>query len=101
MVLTNLAADFFQAAQEEVDDEQEKKYNKYWYQVNVNHEIGVLKDRLIKAILEEDGKKRGEKFEKVIELLKKRLIPIRPGRSLPRTKFPRKAKFHHNHKSNC
>jgi len=101
MVLTNLAADFFQAAQEEVDDEQEKKDNKYWYQVNVNHEIGVLKDRLIKAILEEDGKKRGEKFEKVIELLKKRLIPIRPGRSLPRTKFPRKAKFHHNHKSNC
>jgi len=101
MVLTNIAADFFWAAQAEVEDEQEKKDNKYRYQVNVNHEIGVLKDHLIKAILEEDGKRRGAMFDKVIELLKRRLIPIRPDRSLPRTRFPRKAKFHHNHKSNC
>jgi hypothetical protein len=100
MVLTNLAADFFWAAQAEIDDEQEQKENKYHYQVNLNHAIGVLKDNLIKTLLEEDGKKRGEMFDRTIELLKKRLIPIRPGRSLPRG-LPRKAKFHHNHKSNC
>jgi hypothetical protein len=39
-------------------------------------------------------------FEEVVKLLKKRLIPVRPNRSIPR-KPPRKVKFHHNHKSNC
>ena len=100
MVLTNLAGDFFVEAQEEVEKEQKAKENKYRYQVNVNHEIGVLKDRLIETLLEDDDKKRGEKFDEIIKLLEKRLIPIRPNRSLPRT-LPRKAKFHHNHKSNC
>jgi hypothetical protein len=100
MVLTNLAGDFYVEAQEEVEKGQKGKGNKYRYQVNVNHEIGVLKDRLIETLLEDDDKKRGEKFDEIIKLLEKRLIPIRPNRSLPRT-LPRKAKFHHNHKSNC
>jgi hypothetical protein len=100
MILTNLAADFYAEAQEGVDRKQRDKKNKYRYQVNVNHEVGVLKDRLIKTLLEEDNKKRGEMFDGVIALLQKRLIPIRPNRSIPRA-TPRKAKFHHNHKSNC
>ena len=100
MLLTNLAADFFEEAQEKVEKEQNGKNRKYRYKVNVNHEIGVLKDRLIQAMLEDDDKKRGEKFQKIVNLLQKRLTPIRPNRSNPRN-TPRKAKFHHNHKSNC
>jgi hypothetical protein len=100
MVLTNLAAGFFAEAQEEADKKQKDKNRKYRYQVNVNHEIGVLKDRLIKTLFEDDDKKRGEMFADVIALLQKRLIPIRPNRSIPRT-TPRNARFHHNHKSNC
>jgi hypothetical protein len=50
--------------------------------------------------LEDDGKKRGEMFEKTVELLKSRIIPIRPNRSIPR-KPARNVKFHHNRKSNC
>jgi hypothetical protein len=101
MVLANLAADYFQEAQAQVEAEQERKENKYHYQVNVNHEIGVLKDRLVKTLLENDDRKRGAMFDEIINLLKKRLIPIRPNRSVPRIAYPRKAKFHHNHKSNC
>jgi hypothetical protein len=100
MVLTNIAAELFQEAQEALDSEQEKKENKYWYQINVNHEIGVLKDRLILTLLEDDNKKRGEMFDEIIKRLKIKSTPIRPNRSLPRT-IPRKVKFHHNHKSNC
>ena len=100
MLLTNLAADFFDEAQKEVEKEQKGKETKYRYKVNVNHEIGVLKDRLIQAMLENDDKKRGEKFQEIVNLLQKRLTPIRPNRSNPRN-IPRKAKFHHNHKSNC
>jgi hypothetical protein len=100
MILTNLAAECFAIAQEEVEKEQAGKGNKWQYKINVNHEIGVLKDKLIKVLLEDDSKKRRVMFDEVISLLKKRLIPIRPGRSLPRN-TPRKVKFHHNHKSNC
>jgi hypothetical protein len=100
MLLTNLAAEFFTEAQEDVEKEQKGKDNKYQYKVNVNHEIGVLKDRLIEALLEDDDKKRGEKFQEIVDLLQKRLIPIRPNRSIPRN-IPRKAMFHYNHKSNC
>jgi hypothetical protein len=100
MVVTNLATDFYERAQGEVEKKEKGKRRKYRYQVNVNHEIGVLKDRLIKTLLEDDDKKRGEKWDELIEMLEKRLIPIRPNRSIPRT-TPRKARFHHNHKSNC
>jgi hypothetical protein len=100
MCLTNIAGGFYEEAQEGVEEERRGKENKWKYQVNVNHEVGVLKDMLIILLLEEDGKRRGEMFDEVIRLLKSRLIPIRPNRSIPRT-LPRKVKFHHNHKSNC
>ena len=99
MILTNLATDFINEAQEEVEENQKGKENKYEYKINVNHTIGVLKDRLIQTLCERDSKRRKEMFEEIIYLLQKRIIPIRPKRSFPRTR--RKAKFHHNKKSNC
>jgi hypothetical protein len=100
MTLANIGAELYEGAQEEVEEEQRGKGNKRKYQVNVNHEIGVLKDRLIIMLLEDEGKKRGQMLEETVELLKRRIIPVRPNRSIPR-KTPRKVKFHHNHKSNC
>jgi hypothetical protein len=100
MTLTDIGAGIYEEAQEGVEEDQRGKGNKWKYQVNVNHEAGVLKDRLILILLEDDGEKRGAMFEEVAGLLKKRLIPIRPNRSIPR-RPPRKVKFHHNHKSNC
>jgi hypothetical protein len=100
MYLSNIAGGLYEEAQEIVEEEQRGKENKWEYQVNVNHEIGVLKDRLILLLLEDDPNKRGLMFDQMIGLLKRRIIPIRPNRSLPR-ELPRKVKFHHNHKSNC
>jgi hypothetical protein len=100
MTLANIAAGLYEEAQEGAEEERRGKGNKWKYQVNVNHEVGVLKDRLIIMLLEKDGKKRGAMFKEIIELLKSRLIPVRPNRSIPRRQA-RKVKFHHNHKSNC
>ena len=99
MVITNIAVDFINEAQEMVDEDQKHKENKYEYKVNVNHTIGVLKDRLIQTVCEQDSKKRMEMFDEIIYFIHKKIIPIRPNRSLPRTR--RNVKFHHNHKSNC
>ena len=100
MVLTNLVADFAGEAQVIVEEEQEGKEKKYEYKVNMNHAIGVLKDWLIITLCEEDKEKRSEMFDKITDMLKKRIIPIRPNRSIPRN-TPRNVKFHHNQKSNC
>ena len=99
MVITNLAVDFINEAQEMVDEDQRGKENKYEYKINVNQTIGVLKDRLIQTICEEDHKKRMKMFDEITRALESKIIPIRPNRSFPRTR--RKAKFHHNQKSNC
>jgi hypothetical protein len=66
MVITNIAMDFINEAQEIVDEEQNGKNNKYEYKINMNHTIGVLKDSLIKTISEEDHKKRMEMFDEII-----------------------------------
>ena len=100
MILTNLVADFAGEAQIIVEEEQKGKENTYEYKVNMNHAIGVLKDRLIITLCEEDRKKRHEMFDEITDMLQKRIIPIRPNRSHPRN-IPRNVKFHHNQKSNC
>jgi hypothetical protein len=98
MYLTNIAAAAWWEAQAIVEEKQKGKNNKYKYQVNVNHEIGVLKDRFIYALSLDDP---GNEIEKIIFLLAKRVSPIKPDRSVIRNKSPRKSKFHSNHRSNC
>lgn len=98
MYLSNIAAAAWWEAQAKVEQEREGKNNKYTYAVNVNHEIGVLKDRLIYALTQENA---SEEVEKIILLLTKRVCPIKTGRSVHRNKSPRKARFHSNSRSNC
>jgi hypothetical protein len=98
--LSNIAGGLYEEAQELVEEERRGRENKREYQVKVNHETGVIKDRLILLLLEDDRKKRGVMFDGMTGLLKRRIIPIRPNRSLPR-ELPRRVKFNHKHKSNC
>jgi hypothetical protein len=100
MYLTNLANAFWWEAQEAVDEKQKGKNNKYEYRVNVNHEIGVLKDRLVTAVLEEDDNKRRRIFDEINQLLISRIVPVRPNRKIKR-KPPRNQKYYMNHKLNC
>lgn len=101
MYLSNIAAVFYWEAQEKVIEERQDKENKYEYHVNVNHEIGVLKDELVKVFLETDEKERNNLLENIINEIKDCVTPYRHGRSVPRNPCPRKVKFHHNQKSNC
>ena len=101
MYLANVAAVACWEAQESVDEARALGANKYYYHVNVNHTIGTLKDRFIKALLETNRWARRYKVNRILWLLCHHVVPSRPGRSVPRNPIPRKAKFRHNRKSNC
>ena len=99
--LSNMVSLAVCAAQEEADEERQDKDNKYSYNINVNDAIGNFKDRFIKALLEDNNRKRAKQTTQIIELLKWSVVPERPRRSVPRNPNPRKANFFHNRKSNC
>jgi len=101
MYMANVVAIVCRESQVDVDRVQEQKENKYAYHVNVNHAIGTLKDRFILAMLEPNPWLRQMKVERILLLLAEHAVPTRPGRSILRNPFPRKAKFRHNRKSNC
>ena len=101
VMLSNIVSIATHEAQPVVDQARAGKENKHRYKVNVNHAIGTFKDRFIQALLESDAKTRGEKTDEIIRLLCEHVVPERKGRTVLRNPSPRKARFHHNMKSNC
>jgi hypothetical protein len=88
-------------AQPNVEEERQYKQNKYEYKVDINHAVGVFKDKFIGAMLIDDPDKRAEQLLSIITQLTKKVVPKRPNRSIPRNPCPRRANFHFNQKSNC
>jgi hypothetical protein len=88
-------------AQPIADEERKDKQNKYYYKVNINHSVGVFKDKFIAALLIDDPYKRAERIQSIIIRLTKKVVPKRPNRSVKRNPCPRQANFHYNQKSNC
>jgi hypothetical protein len=87
--------------QHDVDEARKDKDNKYKYQVNQNEAIGAMKDNFIKTLMNDDPEERAKMVKSIFLLMSKSVTPIRPGRSYPRNKNPRKSKFKPNQKSNC
>ena len=101
MTVANIMGHFKRAANREVKKAREGSGNQYEYRVNENHAVGVYKDRLIGVVL---AKRRGERVRLMKELvaeIERRVVPVRPGREVPRKERARQARFHHTHKSNC
>lgn len=95
-----LAAAFWEA-QEIVDEERNSNPDtKYEYKVNMAQAVSILRDYLIPAILANTKRKRTRLFVKMRRLMADSVIPIRPNRVVQRKTNNRKAKFHHNRKSN-
>jgi hypothetical protein len=101
MTVANMVASCVREANINAKKEREGKGNKYEYQVNVNHAIGVFKDLLIRVIIEEEEIARRYLMSELIHRMERRVVPIRLNREVVRKDCNRKAKFHHNHKSNC
>lgn len=89
----NLTQILISDAQEQLDEEQAQKDNKYDYQINRAVAIGLVKDELPKFLL---GHETAEIwYPRMIEKILKRREPIRPGRNYPREK-KHNIKYHMN-----
>jgi hypothetical protein len=55
ILLQNAVAVAANEAQPIVDKERKDKQNKYKYKVNINHAVGVFKDKFIAALLIDDA----------------------------------------------
>jgi hypothetical protein len=101
MTVSNMLASALRTANEAAAEEREGKGLRYEYRANVNHAVGVLKDRFIKIMMTEDADMRDFLYEDLLRDVKRRVAPVRPNRQAPRKEKIPKPHFHHNHKSNC
>lgn len=104
LVLFNLAADFFDEANEIIKQEQEQKDkpNKHEYKARYTNLIVILRNRFITALYSGNNDSFGKELDNIIEVILNEAIrvksPIRPNRSFKRK--PKKiCKFNHNLKS--
>ena len=101
MTVSDMPAHFIREGNREVKKERERSNTRYEYRVNINHAAGVCRDKLIGMVTEERRGVRRRLMKEPAEELERRAVPVRPNREAERNKNRRKARFRHNHKSNC
>ena len=99
MLLANVASVAKAEADGKVQKKRERKANKYQYQTNVNNAIASLRNRFADAVFCPDPSLRAKRVDAIIHEIAASVVPERPDRNVPRKKA-RKAKYHHNKKSN-
>ena len=101
LLLSNFTAAAAYDVMQEIQEQRKDRSNKYTYKANINEVVGILKDRLAAALLSDSREEQAANIDFILNEIKKHVIPIKPFRSTPRNKSPRKAKFKHNQKHNA
>jgi hypothetical protein len=101
MTVSNMLSSTLREANKTIQEETGKQERKYEYRADVNHAVGVLKDRLIGIPITDDSLTRKYLYREPVKEIKGRIVPIRPDRKIPGKEYLKKPHFHHNHKSNC
>jgi hypothetical protein len=83
--LCNVIHDILLDAKLEFNIKNHQKY-KYKMEINKNIAIGIMKEELIRFILEKDKGKKKEMFDKIIVEISSNILPVRNGRHYKRTK---------------
>jgi hypothetical protein len=94
LIIMNLTSFSITAANAKVQAERENKSNKYVYKPNGNMAVGILKDRLIKVIIEGNPEARGRMFDTLIKDISRYVIPIRPDRHANRSTTTKARRTH-------
>jgi hypothetical protein len=85
LIVMNMTGFAIAAANIQVQKARESKNNKHTYKPNGNMAAGILKNRFIKAILEDDSALQAKMIDKLISDISRFVIPIKPGRHNPRS----------------
>jgi hypothetical protein len=101
MTVSNMLSSALREANEKRPKGKTKKKRRYEYRANVNHAVGVLKDRLIGILITDDSLTRNYLYRELVSEIRGRIVPVRPNREVARKEYLKKPHFHHNHKSNC
>jgi hypothetical protein len=101
MTVSNMLSSALREANEKIPKGTRKKKRRHEYRANVNHAVGVLKDRLIGILITDDSLARKYLYRELVSEIRGRIVPVRPNREVARKEYLRKPHFHHNHKSNC
>lgn len=83
--LCNVMHDILLDAKLEFNIKNHQKY-KYKMEINKNIAIGIMKEELIRFILEEDKGRKKEMFDEIIVEISSNILPVRNGRHYERTK---------------
>lgn len=83
--LCNVIHDILLDAKLEFNIKNHQKY-KYKMEINKNIAIGIMKEELIRFILEEDKGRKKEIFDEIIVEISSNILPVRNGRHYVRTK---------------
>jgi hypothetical protein len=100
MTVSNMPANSLREANEKTAKGKTKK-RRYEYRADVNHAVGVLKDRLIGIPITDDRLARKYLYQEPVSEIRRRVVPVRPNREVTGKTYLKKLHFHHNHKSNC
>jgi len=76
-----------------------KPPGKHKMAINKSYAVGIMKENLVKALLEPDKDRKSEIFMHMIDEIQENVLPVRPGRSYYRnTKGTRSCKYSNTHK---
>lgn len=98
LMLANLAGTLQYELHEEIEAVHSSPENKYAYKMNVTETIGTLKRNVVDLLMASTWTKREYLFWRMIKTLKNAVVPVRPGRSYPRTKKHKTVNYCYNDK---
>lgn len=99
MFLSNIASIMIFENADEIKRLHNSEKNKYEYKANINNVISLLKESVVQMLIVDSKFKRRKLMKKIYADITNSVIPIRNGRSFPRDKKHKSAKFAQNQKS--
>ena len=99
LMLLNMVAMLTAENEEEVNKLHNDKENKYQYKSNINYTVGLLKRKVVEMLIYAGTSKGRKIFKQIQKDLIAAVVPVRPGRTSPRTLAHRGNKFPQNMRS--
>ncbi len=97
MMVYNMIEDLKRDAEEELTKRPELKYE---YKVNMNVLAGIYKKKFIDVLMAPNAEESSRRYMKMIEEIRKHVVPIKPGRSFERRRMHSMNKYRSNLRRN-